>query len=105
MASLQPQMIQMMSSHCEDLVDSHWILRVLTTSGWVRQASMDAIGTITENMVICYSHIETGLISCLWVNKSTASKYQEGCVGDLTTAVRTKIETESSSSEFQQPTK
>ncbi|CAL1540317.1 unnamed protein product, partial [Lymnaea stagnalis] len=66
-ASLQPSMIQMMSSHCEDLPEPHWTLKVLSTTGFVRQSVMDAIGPCTNCLITCYSLIEAGVVSRLWV--------------------------------------
>ncbi|XP_012943398.1 2-succinylbenzoate--CoA ligase [Aplysia californica] len=99
MAALQPPMIQMLSSHCEDMAEPHWTLRLLSTSGWVRQSVMDAIGPCTQSIVICYSRIETGLIARLPVNTQTASVYSEGCMGDLSNPVRTRLDQSGQSNE------
>ncbi|CAG5132168.1 unnamed protein product, partial [Candidula unifasciata] len=56
-ASLQPPMIQMLTSHCEDIPEPHWKLRLLTTTGYVSQSAMDAIGPVTEAIAVCYSLI------------------------------------------------
>ncbi|XP_059155059.1 putative acyl-CoA synthetase YngI [Physella acuta] len=93
-ASLQPSMIQMLSSHCEDIPEPHWKLKVLSTTGFVRQSVMDAIGPCTDAIVTCYSLIEAGVVSRLMVTDTTKTRYTEGCVGDLTDPVRTRFDTE-----------
>ncbi|XP_059176872.1 uncharacterized protein LOC131956448 [Physella acuta] len=92
-ASLQPSMIQMLSSHCEDIPEPHWKLKVLSTTGFVRQSVMDAIGPCTDAIVTCCSLIEAGVVSRLMLTDTTKTRYTEGCVGDLTDPVRTRFDT------------
>ncbi|XP_059176862.1 uncharacterized protein LOC131956441 [Physella acuta] len=92
-ASLQPSMIQMLSYHCEDIHEPHWKLKVLSTTGFVRQSVMDVIGRCNDAIVTCYSLIEAGVVSRLMVTDTTKTRYTEGCVGDLTDPVRTRFDT------------
>ncbi|BFZ16467.1 hypothetical protein BsWGS_19506 [Bradybaena similaris] len=94
-ASLHPPMIQMLTSHCEDIPEPHWRLRLLTTTGFVSQSAMDAIGPVTESIAVCYSLIEAGIVSRLIVTAATATQYTEGCVGDMANTIRTKFDTSS----------
>lgn len=104
MAALQPPMIQMLSSYCEDIPEPHHRLKVLSTTETVRQAAMDAIGPVTEKLCICYSRIETGMISCLLVDEKSANSYSRGCVGALNTTVRTRLEKDGKPMELVKPT-
>ncbi|KAK0052113.1 acyl-CoA synthetase YngI [Biomphalaria pfeifferi] len=97
-ASLHPPMIQMLSSHCDDLPEPHWKLKVLSTTGFVRQSVMDAIGTCTTSIVTCYSLIEAGVVSRLRLTEENKTRFSEGCVGDLSDPVRTKFDTEGNGS-------
>ncbi|GFS14883.1 acyl-CoA synthetase family member 2, mitochondrial [Elysia marginata] len=91
-ASLEPPMIVMLASHCEDLPKGHWLLRIITTSGHVKPPVMDAIGEVTTSVINCYSVIEAGLVSRLVVTKETKNRFSQGCVGELSDPHRTKLD-------------
>ncbi|GFN85505.1 acetyl-CoA synthetase [Plakobranchus ocellatus] len=92
MASLEPPMIVMLASHCEDLPEDHWIMRAITTSGHVKPSVMDAIGPVTESVIVCYSVIEAGLVSRLVVTEASKIRFAEGCVGELVDPLRTRLD-------------
>ncbi|KAK3767212.1 hypothetical protein RRG08_018082 [Elysia crispata] len=91
-ASLQPPMIVMLASHCEDLPDDRPILRIITTSGHVKPYVMDAIGSVCNSVINCYSVMEAGLVSRLVVTEETKNRFSHGCVGELTDPMRTRLD-------------
>lgn len=91
-ASLEPPMIVMLASHCEDLPSDHWQLRSIITSGQVKPYVMDAIGSVCSNVINCYSVIEAGLVSRLIVTEETKTRFSQGCVGELSDPHRTRLD-------------
>ncbi|RUS89428.1 hypothetical protein EGW08_002801 [Elysia chlorotica] len=91
-ASLEPPMIVMLASHCEDLPEDHLILRLITTSGYVKPSVMDAIGSVCYSVINCYCVVEAGLVSRLVVTEETKIRFSYGCVGELTDPMRTKLD-------------
>ncbi|KAH9496827.1 hypothetical protein Btru_010390 [Bulinus truncatus] len=89
---------EMLSSHCDDIPEPHWTLKVLSTTGFVRQSVMDAIGPCTTSLITCYSLIEAGVVSRLRVTHENKTRFSEGCVGDLSDPVRTRFDTEGNGS-------
>ena len=91
MAALTVPVVQMMTSHCQDVPEPRHRLRVLTTDGHgqaCRSSILDAIGVITQSLVPCYCRMEAGLIARLVLDEGNKHTYIEGCVGEMYAANR-----------------
>ena len=91
MAGLSFPVVKMLSSLCEDLREEEeprrHMLRLVSLDGHKdsarRQSIVDAVGVVTRSVAMCYSRIETGLVSRLIVDEGNKRSYFAGLVGDV----------------------